>query len=392
VPLGTLGINPTVTPETYFVTTDWRGNYDDTQPYANRGPTASKVFAQERSVAPHDVMRGWSDVPMLRIDLENREEAPVEITHVYAQVIGTATQDDLDSVRLWTGDRVYNHLDPERFEEMSSGNVWYEGKVRIELRDTVVVRPFDTLSMYITVDISPTATTLTWFDLMVLVERGIISSSEVVATEIHDVYNLVRIWNTTGGRYTDTVGINEIYARPDSSGSGNDETLEWVELINPTSSDVDLNGWSIRKFVGFGTIPLYEFTSSTVITKNYGFVQVYLGDDSSGDNWINASDRILLFDNASTPQPVAGTTIGSVSIGESWAAYRKVGSSEPTGGNAYASVWYVEDTPTPKANNEEIPEFQDIVYPLMGTLAVYAVIRRRSTFRSRPEGATPSHA
>jgi hypothetical protein len=317
----------------------------------------------------------------------------VEITEVYAQLIGTATQDDLGSIRLWTGDRVFNRFDPERFEDMSSGNVWYEEQVRIQLRDTLVVRPFDTLSMFVTVDVSPTATTLTWFDIMVLVDKGIISSSEVVATEIHDVYNLVRIWNTTGGRYTDTVGLNEIYPRPDSSGSGNDETKEWVELINPTSSDVDLDGWSIRKLKGFNFVPIYEFTSSTVISKNYGFVQVYLGDDSVGDNWINVSDRVGLFNNASTPVLVSLITLsGSISVGESYSAYRKVGSSEPTGTTGFNSVWYIEDTPTPKANNDEIPEFTDIAFPLIGTLAVYALIRRRSTGRPRHGQAAPAPA
>ncbi|NIP35751.1 MAG: hypothetical protein GWN18_12350, partial [Thermoplasmata archaeon] len=164
VPLGVLGINPTVTPETYFVTTDWRGNYDDTQPYANRGPTASKVFAEEMSVAPDTVKRGEDDVPILRIDLENREEAPAEVTDVRALLIGSATDEDIDAVRLWTGDRVFNHFDPLRFVQVSTGNTWEGRDLLIELDGPVVVPAFDTLSLFVTVDISPTATTLQWFD------------------------------------------------------------------------------------------------------------------------------------------------------------------------------------------------------------------------------------
>jgi hypothetical protein len=386
-------MNPTQTPETYFVTTDWRGNYDDTQPYANRGPTSSRVFAQETSVAPFDVMRGWSDVPMLRIDLENREEAPVEITGVYAQLLGSATESEFDAIRLWTGDRVINHFDPERFSEISSGNAWFDDQVRIELRDTIIVEPFDTLSMFLTVDIAPTATTLLWFDLMVLVEKGIITSSEVVATQIHDIYNMVRIWNTTGGRYTNTVGINEVYPRPDSTGSGNDETKEWIELINPTSSNVDLDGWSLRKLVGFTYQAIYTFSGTTTITSSYGKLVVYLGDDTVGDNWINVSDKIALFNDDSTPVDVSRVALdGSIAVGESYAAYRKVGSSEPTGTTGYNSIWYDEDTPTPNANNDEIPEFSDIIFPLMGTVMVYAVVRRRSTGKSRGDQTVPSAA
>ena len=54
------------------------------------------------------------------------------------------------------------------------------------------------------------------------------------------------------------------------------------------------------------------------------------------------------------------------------------------------NTWYEEDTPTPDAQNDEIPEFSDIIYPLMGTLVVYAVIRRRSTGRSRGEETLPT--
>ena len=52
----------------------------------------------------------------------------------------------------------------------------------------------------------------------------------------------------------------------------------------------------------------------------------------------------------------------------------------------------MEDTKTPNGPNDEIPEFSDIVYPLMGTLVVYAVIRRRSTGRSRGEEKSPTPA
>jgi len=88
------GLLPSVTPETFIITTDWRGNYDDTGiPYAHRGPTATRIFADEESVAPLFVMRGWENVPVLRINLENRQvklnSAPVDLTPIEFKLLST---------------------------------------------------------------------------------------------------------------------------------------------------------------------------------------------------------------------------------------------------------------------------------------------------------------
>ncbi|NIP34561.1 MAG: hypothetical protein GWN18_06425, partial [Thermoplasmata archaeon] len=121
-------------------------------------------------------------------------------------------------------------------------------------------------------------------------------------------------------------------------------------------------------------------SSGTVTTK------VFWPDQN--ESWLKKNADLYLRDD--TGATVSYVKVGSTSKGESWSRYRVQGSDEPHGSSATTGDWYQEDTPTPEAKNDEIPEFSDIIYPLVGTLAVYAVMRRRGTGRSRGEETAPA--
>jgi hypothetical protein len=386
IPLAAAGISPAVTPDTYFVTTDWRANYDDTQPYQNRGATSSQIFAEERNVAPNTVLQGQRNVPILRVDVESREPLPADVTDIYATLFGTASKEELDAVRLWAGPREALDFDPDTFTEVTSGNTWDGNQVRLDLAEDILVEPLGALTLFITVDISATATTLLWFDMFVLREDGIISSSAVVATSVHDTYKLTRIWNEAGGRFTDVVGINEVDPHARQGGNNQSRKEEWVELINPTDSAVDISGWYILKWIGAPTYyeTLYTVPASTSIAAG-GFYVAYIGTE----NYINNSSKLYLYD--ATYDLKSYVVVGNaVPWADSFARYRKQGSEEPTDGPTTGS-WYYADAPTPGSRNKEIPEFTDIIYPVMGTLMAYAFVRRRRSTRGRGE-ETPAAA
>ena len=376
-------MNPSVTPETFIVTTDWRGNFDETQPYLNRAPTAGSVFAEEMSVAPLGVNQGDEDIPILRINLENRESHPVVINEVYTTMLGTATEDEIDAVRLWVGPRESDWLYTDTFEQLTTGNSWYIDKVRLQLEKDLIIEPYTAVSTFITIDISETAKTLVWFDIWVLAGDGLITSSKVVKGDVHDSQKLVRIWNVTGGRFTNTVGINEVYPHPKQTG-GNYQSKEWIELINPTSSAINLEDWTLQKLVGFVFTELYEFSSTYIIGGNYGYFVVNL----TGNNLQNGT-QIILFDNQSTPVMKSSVTVGSPDFAESYARYRMAGSDEPTG-SATGGVWYDEDTPTPMAKNDPIPEFKDIIFPLIGTMLAYTIVRKRGNAKVKRRKGLPT--
>ena len=376
VSLATIGLNPSVTPNTFIYTTDWRGNYDNIQPYSNRGPTASKVFAEERSVAPDTVLRGQENVPILRIDLENREEDPVEIEEVYTTIVGTVAENDIDAIRLWKGGPEAEIFDQAAFQEVSKGNVWYENRVKLEPEDGLAVEPLSASTFFVTVDISETATTLTWFDLWVLKDNGLITSSELVVGSFHSNYKLVRVWNQTGGRFNSTIGINEVFYSIDTSSSDKLENTRWVEFVNPTGSSVDLEDWTLQIQLGFTNYEIWNGSDTESITgssSSYGYLVVYI---TNYTGLLKSGANLFLYDDSQNP--VSYVSVGSTTTGKSWARWTKAGSKEPTGDTAMGGLWYLEDVPSPWKQNDAIPEYSDIIYPLMGTLIAYGVVRRRS--------------
>jgi predicted extracellular nuclease len=68
------------------------------------------------------------------------------------------------------------------------------------------------------------------------------------------------------------VKINEVYSMGDSTNP------DWIEIYNPTSSQVDLSGYKIYNNVGqSGSKPKKEFSAGTVIPANSFFV-IVVGD------------------------------------------------------------------------------------------------------------------
>jgi len=364
VPLINLGMSPAVRPSVYYVTSDWRGNYDETPVYSNRGPTAARLYADERSVAPFSVGRGDEDVPILRLDLENREDEPAEVGTIYANVVGTATAKDIGAVRAWVASRTDEGFDPGTAREVTNGNAWDGNEVALGMSMPLTVGPRSALSVFLTVDILRTATTLQWFDLWVLNVGGLITNSEVIMGEVHSSYKLVRIWNESGGRgIVTTLAINEVYPHP-SGGAG--DTKEWIELINPTGSEITLTGYYLYLFRSPSKQwTLLNFTSSDKIAGSKS-VKIWEMDDNGE---LEDSCTIYLYDN--NDNAVDTFIVPSVSNAYSRARFRDA-SDNPL------ETLYTDSSPTNGTKNDLIPEFRDIVYPLMGTLVIYAVVRRRS--------------
>ncbi len=102
---------------------------------------------------------------------------------------------------------------------------------------------------------------------------------------------------------TPTVVMNEAYSR------GDVDNPDWVEIYNPSSSEIDLTGYKIYDSGGqSGTKPKKEFPSGTIIPANGFYVIVVDDDDPSGFGLSSSGDEVWL----ETPD---GTVIDNIAFG-----------------------------------------------------------------------------
>jgi signal peptidase I len=136
---------------------------------------------------------------------------------------------------------------------------------------------------------------------------------------------------------SDHLVINEVYYDPDSShsvGGSAESRWEWVELYNPTNSDIDVTGWSIGdssnsdSFPGSLNIPAKKFvivspsseSELKTATPNGGNWSIPAGtlfidllDAAIGGGLNNDNDLVILKNNSG--QEVDKMSCGSVKTG-----------------------------------------------------------------------------
>jgi uncharacterized repeat protein (TIGR01451 family) len=134
----------------------------------------------------------------------------------------------------------------------------------------------------------------------------------------------------------DDVVLNEIRADKKNN--------EWIELVNPTDSDIDISGWEL---VVDGTT-IYTFPSGTTIGA-FGSGNEYLVVDFSGD---------LIPDDGGNVKLVNGTTdidetdYSGHKSQESWSRYRETETGRPVDTDD-PDDWYVSSSPTRGGPNDQ---------------------------------------
>jgi hypothetical protein len=308
---------------------------------------------------------------MLRIDLENRGAVGAEVGSVRATLAGTLAPSGIEAVRLWTGARDAGAFDQAACAPVAVSSPWEGRTALITPSVPVVVGPGEAVSLWLTVDVAAGATTVDWFDLWVLAEGGLGTAAEVLVDEVHGSYTLVRVWNATGGgRYNviTHICINEFYPNP---GTGQ---VEWVELINPTSSNIDLDGWYVDYFVtGQGYKTVLTFDSSDDIDGGLT-IKAW---DTDGTNDIGDSGTLYLFDSGGNIKD--GIRYDSVGSQKSLAR-SCTEDDEPT------DLLYTTSSPTKGTSNALVPEFGTVAGPALVTVVAFALVRRRAASPGRVGG------
>jgi hypothetical protein len=216
-------------------------------------------------------------------------------------------------------------------------------------------------------DVSRTAATVDWFDLWVLNVRGLETWADVVYSQVHDSYRLVRVWNESGGRSVVThIAINEIYPNPASGDN------EWFELINPTGNDISLSGWHITATpLGGGNDTIRNFTASDKVEGN----RTVKAWNADGPGSIPDKGQVYLYDTNWVARDWL-RYLTSVGAQNPLARYRDESDNPLT--DLYNTL-----SPTKGTKNALIPEYDSVMAPLLATVVMLAIARRARTGKAR---------
>jgi hypothetical protein len=345
-----------------IIAEDWTGNADRadfTIGASGRSAPGTSLQAMEADVSRHAVQVGSSRNPMFQLQMDASGGA-VEVQNIELRRDGTAKDTDITAVRLTLdadNDGVFARTDPE----IASAVTFTDGKAVFAGTPLLKVTPGVRTIVFVSIDVSPSATLYTTFG----VRASLIGSSADSVNFVNSRPTGDIVITKSGGRdsITGHVCINEIHY----SSSG---YIDWIELINPTSSDVTLTDWEIDYRDGSSWTTLV-FLSGT-ISKSNGLKTVSVsGSITDGIN-LQLTDGTNQVDTASPP-----SNIGN---GNSYARYRDA-SDNPT------TQWYEDSSGgTQGTKNTLIPEFSDIAYPLVGLMAIFMIVRTSNYRKKRKNG------
>ena len=149
---------------------------------------------------------------------------------------------------------------------------------------------------------------------------------------------------TKGGRYGvrspagDNVVINEVYPQKGAA---------WVELANPTASQIALNGWRLQVFKGNKYITIFTFTTEVIGSWLSG--AEYLAVNVPSGDIPGANGNILLRNPANTI--VDTTTYPQITATQTWSRFKAANDGKPVDTDA-VSDWYVSSVPTRGGPND----------------------------------------
>jgi hypothetical protein len=285
----------------------------------------------------------------------------VEVRGIELRRDGTAKETDITAVRLTldaNGDGVFARTDPE----IASAVTFTDGKAVFAGTPLLKVTPGVRTIVFVSIDVSPSATLYTTFG----VRASLINSSADSVNFVNTRPTSDIVFAKTGGRWSTItyIAINEIHY--DSN-----KKIDWVEIINPTSSSINLDGWVLEYYSSPSWTDFYTFPDVSISSGN-GLKVATIGTPS-----VSSGTNIRLTDGTYVKDTVTGPSVSTG--GYSYARYRD-SNDNPT------DTWYEDSSPTSGTKNLLIPEFSDIAYPLVGLMAIFMIVRTSNYRKKRKNG------
>jgi hypothetical protein len=366
--LAVVGIALAANHKALAIAEDWTENADRLdQPIVGngRGRDTTVLTAGEVDISHHAVMVGTVNNPMFRMEMA-ADGGPISVTGIEIQRDGTAPDSDITGVHLTMAAGA--SAMPSRTDRVVAGAVGFvNGTARFSGEPLFNVTPGETAVLFVSIDVSPTAELDSTFGAGVF---SIKSSAKAVEIHIAKATKDV-IFSRTGGRGTNQVVLNEV-----AKASGN---VDWIEIWNPTASQI--TDWTVSAYGWYwgGDPPgqIWGTWTYTITSLDAGkYVAI------SPSYTIPWGNTITLKDSGGTQKDTV--TPNSISDGHSWARYVDTdGNPMDPPGN-----WFDASLPTKEAKNPTIPEFSDIMFPLIGIIAVFVVLRNTGGGRVRRKRRT----
>jgi len=345
-----------------IIAEDWTGNADRSDftigASSGRSDMGTTLEVNEADASRHAVQVGSKQNPMFQLQMDSYGGA-VEVTGIELTRDGSAKDEDITGVHLTLdadGNGVFSRTDPEIAGEVrfTDGKATFQGAgsgVPGAGEPIVTVVPGARVILFVAIDVSPGATLYTTIGLGA---TYVDSNADIQAFTNSQPTNDVVI-TKTGGRGSNQIVINEVGKQTD----GSTDYVSWIEIWNPTNSDgkgleisatnSDDKLWKVKFDVAAGT-----YVIITPVDPDY----------------IPWGNTIYLKDKP------GGTTIDSVgppSILDGYSYARYV----DTDGLPMLNSWYTDSTPTYGTKNDTIPEFQDVLLPIMGTIVLFVLFRQQ---------------
>jgi len=143
--------------------------------------------------------------------------------------------------------------------------------------------------------------------------------------------------------------INEVF-----EASTNDN--EWVEIFNPTSSDVNLNGWTVSDALSSDPLPTgfllpaggygVIVTNNTIVTPPGSSITLQLNNATIGDGLTGTGDLVSISDGSSNVDEVSygdNTSIFTLPEPNPTQSLSRIPNGQDTDS---ASDWQLDDSPT----------------------------------------------
>ncbi len=393
-----MGLDPYARVDAFFVMTDWQDDLDmsDTVLYGNRGDLQVRAI----NIIPDSILYGTADVPLMGIELQSSED--IVLLGLTFERAGNATDLDTGSVHIYldNGDRIFNALD--RTVALADSQ-FVKGTVNLTLDTPLVVQNGVTIMLFLASD----------FTLLgdkhvigVTLDKAMVRSSAGQVLGTFPMATILAIISSTSIR-SNNFGINLRDNAIDAAWGNIGANSEGYVNDDWASERRQLPGGSNIRDVEICDANNWLYFHIRMRGNLASNLHVYIDTDRNG-----VADYDLIYDRANAVVLLYHLVNGvwvvvnlapvdrydlvnpDIEMGIEWNYLNLVGGQRiryqvRTETDTVPMGQYIDVAPGQgqhpgwSGNYRVIPEFKDVIIPIIGTIAAFGLLRQRRARSSK---------